>query len=678
MSDYVAGESINQNEVIPRLEAAALDAGLSFSEVQKTIESAMGRGDGSKAWYPSESVAVRQSMPWRGRVVPIATPQHSGNTPTVPLDADHVRMTWYRSITEVQGRGECLTWDELTLAVMEPADADSPVLPLWSGHEIENDSRSQIPDGIDNKGREKFRAPTVAAVHVLILDYDDDEAFTRENVSRWWGDVQYVAHTTRHHMAAKGPKPAIARGRVIVSISRPITSEELVTIAAWVLSASKGSPAEKELKTAARAYFEPVLTADYWSASNLCARSLDVDAILTEQKQEEEAALPSASVMGLLEQSKDGHPLSSPTNLDTILEHDSRFTGRFHACVFSYRILVDDKALTDVMETEIALKIGRLYGLHYSEERIHRAIGAVASRRPRHPVRDYLDSLTWDGRSRVDKWLSDYAGCDDTDGLCGPMGRRFLVSCVARVYEPGCKVDTVLILAGKQGYKKSSAFSVLAGEQWFSDTALNFNDKDAYQQLSGVFLYEVGELDSIKRSEATAVKAFLSSRTDKFRPSYGRNIVANPRQCVFVGTTNDESFLTDSTGSRRFWARKVSRKIELSELAKVRDQLWAEAVHLYRAREQWWLTEEEDEARELSAREFEQSDPWEDLIYRWAIQRSGPWTVRTLLVEAIGLENREINMGHAIKLGKTLARLGWSKVRSNSGAREWLWMPPRA
>jgi predicted P-loop ATPase len=681
MADYIDDGSIGEANVRSCLEAAAMDAGLGGTEVGRTLDSALGRGDGGKAWYPANSGnGPRPEVKVPARRLRLVPTKVDTKVPTVEMaPSTDVRVTWYASITEVKGEVSRWSWDEIAMAVESPSMADPERLPLWAVHELEGDSRAKIPDGLGSDGRERFRSPAVLAVHALMLDYDDDAGFTLENVRKWWGEVQHVAHTTRHHMQAKDKKPAIPRGRVLLALSRSITADELERLAGWVLALGRGVPAATELKTAARAYFVPVWTEGYWHETNRCGRALDVDAALMALEQEEVAAAPDVDVSGMLERNEDGVILRTPTNLDTILEHDHRWADKVVRCEFSGKVLVDGAALADETETEIALKIGQVYGLHYPEERVHKSVVAVAARHPWHPVREYLEGLTWDGKKRLDGWLHRLVGCvDGEDQLTDRMGRLFMVSAVARIFEPGCKVDTVLIVQGLQGEGKSSAFRVLFGDAWFSDTGLDIRSKDAFQGLRGKWCVEWGELDSLRRSEATAVKAFLTSQVDSYRPSYGRNTVDVPRQCVFVGTTNEATFLNDSTGSRRFWVVESRNGVDLARIAAERDQLWAETAAAYRAKEPWWLTREEDQRREAAAARWQHCDAWDEVVSQWLAQHQAtPCTAADVLVHALRREVGEVSRADEMRVAAILQKRGWTKKRLAVGnERAWRWVGP--
>ena len=187
------------------------------------------------------------------------------------------------------------------------------------------------------------------------------------------------------------------------------------------------------------------------------------------------------------------------------------------------------------------------------------AVLAVAHENRFDPVREYLEGLTWDRVPRIGKWLATYLSAEDTD-YASAVGKRWLISCVARAILPGCKADSALIFEGNQGEGKSTAFTTLGGP-WFSDELAAIGTKDSALQLSGAWIIELSELDALTKARASTVKAFLSRRVDRFRPPYGRRVIEQPRSCVFCGTVNHSQYLEDETGGRRFWPVKVAASI---------------------------------------------------------------------------------------------------------------------
>jgi predicted P-loop ATPase len=295
----------------------------------------------------------------------------------------------------------------------------------------------------------------------------------------------------------------------------------------------------------------------------------------------------------------------------------------------------------------------------------HQAVDLRASECAFHPVRDYLAGLTWDGEARLDNWLADYLGAERRHYEAS-IGTMFLVAMVARIFEPGCKADYMMILEGPQGGRKSTACSILGG-QWFSDNLPEVTTgKDVAQHLPGKWLIEIAEMSSMSRAEAATLKAFITRPIERYRPSYGRKEVVQPRQCIFIGTTNQSAYLRDETGGRRFWPVRVGR-IDTDALACDRDQLFAEALRLYREGRRWWpddAFEREHIQPEQEARY--EADAWEEIIVQW-IERRERVTVVDVARDCLSIETPRIGTADQRRIAAILERLGWARVRDWRG-----------
>jgi predicted P-loop ATPase len=301
------------------------------------------------------------------------------------------------------------------------------------------------------------------------------------------------------------------------------------------------------------------------------------------------------------------------------------------------------------------------------------AVETVAKDQSFHPVRNYLGGLRWDGKPRLEPWAIDHLGAEDGDYVRA-VASRWLISAIARIYRPGIKADHCLILEGPQGILKSTALRTLASP-WFTDEIGELGSKDAAMQLRGVWVMELAELDAITRAEVSRIKAFMSRNIDHYRPPYGRRVVDVPRQCVFAGTANKETYLRDETGGRRFWPI-VCGTINIEGLKAMRDQLWAEALVRFRAGDPWWLERApliETAAEEQDARYT--SDTWEEkisehlaqLVTNAAAYDLAETTVNEILstVLLVPLERQE--QRHANRVVAILQRLGWGQVRARHG-----------
>jgi predicted P-loop ATPase len=300
-----------------------------------------------------------------------------------------------------------------------------------------------------------------------------------------------------------------------------------------------------------------------------------------------------------------------------------------------------------------------------SRETVHQAIHLRAQERAFHPVRDYLDAIAWDGVARLDDWLARYLRAEASPYVSA-IGRMFLIAAVARIFQPGAKCDYVLVLEGSQGAGKSRACECL-GAPWFSDSLPDVTyDKDAAQHLRGKWIVEISELSALGRAESEALKSFISRPVERYRPPYGREEVVEPRQCVFIGTTNRSTYLGDDTGARRFWPVRVGT-VDIAALEIDRDQLFAEAAGAYRAGEQWWPKADFERAYirpEQDAR-FE-SDAWESTIANFLIGRERV-QVTEIARDALLIETARVGTKEQRRIAAILTSLGWTHVKDWQG-----------
>ena len=301
-------------------------------------------------------------------------------------------------------------------------------------------------------------------------------------------------------------------------------------------------------------------------------------------------------------------------NIVLILQNDPKLAGCLafnemdHNIVtrsaLPWRAVRGSSQWIDADDAALRYYLERFYGIS-GKDKIFDAVNVVAQRSSFHPVREYLDGCTWDGVKRVETLLIDFLGAEDTE-YTRAVTRKTLAAAVARIYRPGCKFDYMLTLRGQQGLGKSAIISKLGGE-WFSDTFTTMQGKEAYEQVMGVWIMEVGELAGMRKAEAETIKLFISKTTDRFRPAYGRRTQEFPRQCIFIGTTNETQFLRDTTGNRRFWVvdtpNEPTRSIWDELTPETVALIWAEAVEIYKAGETLYLPK----ALEKTAREIQES-----------------------------------------------------------------------
>lgn len=408
---------------------------------------------------------------------------------------------------------------------------------------------------------------------------------------------------------------------------------------------------------------------------------------------------------------RDGNVEGKLHNLMLIMENDPRLAGLWWLNESSNQIELTRDAPwrggnrrefvdADAYELAAWLQNPGTYAANCSDDGVLKAVVAVARRYRRHPIREYLTALKWDGTPRVESMLVDLFGAPD-NAYSRRAALCFAVSAVARIlwFDPkqpavGAQVDFMLVLEGEQGKRKSSALRALFGSDWFVETSESPTGKDFYQVIQGVWGVEIGEMDSFGKADVTAVKTAITRRVDKFRAPYERVPRSYRRECVFAGTTNEHQYLRDPTGGRRFLPVRTEGDVRLDLIVELRDQLWAEAVHLFEQGFSWWElpaeASEEQEARYMS-------DSWEDRILRWLAGKMpgenaypprvgvgwgefAEWTTTDeLLRYAIGADASKHGKPEQMRISAVMKRLHWRKERRLvEGLRIYVWEPTAA
>lgn len=333
------------------------------------------------------------------------------------------------------------------------------------------------------------------------------------------------------------------------------------------------------------------------------ARQAFSDPLDGQQSDDDEGRRPNIDWAAKFDTDQHGRPTVTTNNFVLILENDDNIKGALAInllkdmpCIVGdvpWRECRDRKngdQWTDADSAALTHYIETTYGL-YNVSKLSTALTVVASKRAFHPVRDYLNGLEWDGVPRGERLFVDYFGAEDSL-YTRTVTRKWLTAAVARVMNPGCKFDNLIVLVGSQGIGKSYLGRRL-GREWFSDTLVTMQGKDAYDQLKGCWIIEIAELSAMKKSEIENTKMFISKQEDNYRGAYKEFAQVNKRQCVFYGTTNDDAFLRDYTGNRRFWPIGTDTGATECSVFDLTDgdidQIWAEATHWYKSGESLYL-----------------------------------------------------------------------------------------
>lgn len=387
----------------------------------------------------------------------------------------------------------------------------------------------------------------------------------------------------------------------------------------------------------------------------------------------EQAVFPQSIVFP--DTGKKGKPLATCHNtalairaLGVECSHDA-----FHDKLYVAGHLIQQWAgdLSDHATQMLRVLIRREYKFDPGLTHAHDASVQLALQDSYDPVCGYLDELVWDEVPRLTQWLTVYMGADDTP-LNRTIGRLALVAAVRRVRRPGTKFDQIIVLEGKEGMGKSSAIEILAGTENYSDQRiLTLDDRGQQEALQGVWLYEIADLAGMRKAEVEAVKTFASRTHDRARPAYGRLRVDRPRRCIFFASTNDDTYLKSQTGDRRFWP-VLTRHINLAELRRDRNQLWAEAARAEASGAAIALPANLwDDARALQDARRDR-DPWDDALehirgkeFPSAYEGEKEWRISTRDLMDLCLRlpaDRQTDVT-AKRLAYAMRRLGWDGPR---------------
>lgn len=362
---------------------------------------------------------------------------------------------------------------------------------------------------------------------------------------------------------------------------------------------------------------------------------------------------------------KQNQPILNELNVLKVFAYDEQLSVELYYDTFHRKIFIKGKPLEDFNVLQILTRLQGAYGLTKTTlSMVRNAVEQHAHANSRNECLDFIEGLKWDGYGRVSDFFQTYCATPDSE-YTSAISKNWWISIVARILSPGIKVDNMVILEGIQGARKSSLLETIGGK-WYAENTAEIGDKDFYQNLEGVLIMEIAELDSFSKAGVTTIKRTLSSRVDKYRPSYGRYSMSFPRQCVFIGTTNEREYLKDDTGGRRFWPIKCV-KIDLESVKKDRDQLFAEAVYMYRDGHKWY--EVPKMAAEIQENRRD-ADPWEDKVLQFAIETDQPLTTTSVLAE-LKMEPSRMSKKEANRVGKILRSHGYkAKKESVVGYKE--------
>jgi|SRR6267378_1334657 len=394
----------------------------------------------------------------------------------------------------------------------------------------------------------------------------------------------------------------------------------------------------------------------------------------------------SSPTSSIFTHSATGHPHSNLANINAAFVHDAQLRQSLWYDEFLDRILTGAPAREwqDADDTRVAVYLQREHGLTgVSSRQVSEIVNRYAREQPRHCVRDWLKSLTWDGIARIEESFCDHWGAVPSEKqpheYLRAISRNFFVGLVARVFQPGCQLDEMVVFESPhQGLFKTSALRALAGP-WYAAAHERISDKDFFQDLQGKWIVEISELAAFSRAQVERIKHTITTCVDHFRASYDRRSTDHPRQCVFAGTTNTTDWGTDETGLRRFWPLTVG-VVDIPALTAARPQLFAEAIYEFHHGSGWWTVPQSALAVQA---ERQQYDEWAELILPWAsralVQGAAYLKIYDILTDALKFPPNQIDKSAQMRVARILVLAHWTRdtIRIGDTIAK-VWWPPQS
>jgi hypothetical protein len=478
-------------------------------------------------------------------------------------------------------------------------------------------------------------------------------------------------------------------GLVVQFVALPADCPSLEAVPSWV-RLLKQKRQERRIYWHARDMHEAVAAQDYERAAALQKAPLLVEDDAPEAPAAAAATSNAGPDRAVLREVKRQvkRQAAATTVADFILRNDPAWAGKIWWDEYRKQIMMGGACVSDPDYQRVSLWLDRTYRVKVAPAQVTALVAAIAHDHGRNPLQEYLRGLRWDGVDRLSMWLTHGLGVEASE-LHRMIGRRWVIQAVARALRPGCKADVVLVLTGKQGVRKSTALKALAGGEFFSDSPIPIGEGPrGAQQIYTAWIHELSELASLRGKAVEDVKSFITKTHDDFIPMYGRAPVHWARFCVFAGTTNEDTFLSDPTGARRFWPVRAL-KVDIDWIKLNRDQLWAEAVAALEAGEQWWLEQDEEEVISEVREQYQREETWEDIVRLWLSNQpqdaisntslASALTAARLLGDALKLEPNQHTTSNITRIGQVMKRLGYVKIRPTlSGQRPWVYTKENA